>query len=224
MDCSPPSSSVHEILQARILEWVALSFSRGSSRPRDRIQVSHIAGRRFNLCTTREAPSILEDTGNHNFLTLFPGYASHVLDCQNNSAYNVFWPRSVLFPLYPAPSPQKTSNKLTIRGLGFSIDVKLSSVQSLSRVRLFVTPWTAALQVSLSVTNSRSLLRLTSIESVVPSNHLILCPPLLLPPSVFPSIRVFSNASALPIRWPRCWRFSRSQLNCVYITLCYHGV
>ena len=83
-----------------------------------------------------------------------------------------------------------------------------SSVQSLSRVRLFATPWTAACQVSLSITNSWSLLKLMSIEAVMPSNHLILCHPLLLPPSIFPSIRVFSNESVLPIRWPKYWSFS----------------
>ena len=84
------------------------------------------------------------------------------------------------------------------------------SVQSLSCVRLFVTPWTAARQASLSITNSRSLLKLMSIESVMPSNHLILCRPLLLLPSVFPSIRVFSNQSVLHIRWPKYWTFSFS--------------
>ena len=72
------------------------------------------------------------------------------------------------------------------------------------------TPWTAALQASLSITNSRSLLRLMSIESVMPSNHLILCRPLLLPPSIFPSIRVFSNESVLCITWPKYWSFSFS--------------
>ena len=77
------------------------------------------------------------------------------------------------------------------------------SVQSLSRVQLVATPWTAARQASLSISNSRSLLRLISIESVMPSNHLILCRPLLLPPSVFPSIRVFFNESVLCIRWPK---------------------
>ena len=77
-----------------------------------------------------------------------------------------------------------------------------SSVQSLSPVRLFATPWTAARQASLSITNSQSLLKLMSVKSVMPSNHLILCRPLLLPPSIFPSIRVFSNESALSIRWP----------------------
>ena len=80
---------------------------------------------------------------------------------------------------------------------------QLSSVQSLSRVRLLATPWTAARQASLSITNSWSLLKLMSIESVMPSNHLILCHPLLFSPSIFASIRVFSNESVLRIRWPK---------------------
>ena len=83
-------------------------------------------------------------------------------------------------------------------------------VQSLNRVWLFATPWTTARQASLSITNSRSSLRLTSIDSVMPSNYLILCCPLLLPPSIFPSIRVFSNESVLCIRWPKYWSFSFS--------------
>ena len=78
------------------------------------------------------------------------------------------------------------------------------------RVQLFVTPWTAALQASLSITNSPSLPKLMSIESVMPSNHLILCQPLLLLPSTFPNIRVFSNESVLCIRWPKYWSFSFS--------------
>ena len=86
--------------------------------------------------------------------------------------------------------------------------LKGSSVQSLSRVRLFVTPWTAARQASLSITNSRSSPKPMSIESVMPSNHLILCHPLLLLPSIFPSIRVLSNESTLRIRWPKYWSFS----------------
>ena len=86
--------------------------------------------------------------------------------------------------------------------------MSISSVQSLSCVRVFATPWTAARQVSLPITNSWSLLKLICIESVMPSNHLILCCPLLLPPSIFPSIRVFSNESVLRIRWPKCWSFS----------------
>ena len=89
-------------------------------------------------------------------------------------------------------------------------DVRFSSVQSLSRVWLFATAWTAARQASLSITNYQSLLKLTSIESVMPSNHLILCRPLLLLPSIFPSIGVFSNESILHIRWPMYWSFSFS--------------
>ena len=91
-----------------------------------------------------------------------------------------------------------------------TMSVQFSSVQSLSCVRLFVTPWTAARQAFLSITNSQSLLKLMSIESVMPSNHLILCHPLLLLPSISPSIRVFSNESALCIRWPKYWSFSFS--------------
>ena len=87
---------------------------------------------------------------------------------------------------------------------------QFSSVQSLSHVRLFATPWIAARQASLSVTNSRSSLRLMSIESVMPSRHLILCCPLLLLPAIPPSIRVFSNESVLRIWWPKYWSFSFS--------------
>ena len=94
----------------------------------------------------------------------------------------------------------------SLRGSSAKVDV----VQSLSCVQLFVNPWTAALQASLSFTISQSLLKLMSIESVMPSNHLILCRPLLLPPSIFPSIRVFSNESDLHIRWPKDWSFSFS--------------
>ena len=91
--------------------------------------------------------------------------------------------------------------------LGWS---QFSSLQSLSRVRLFETSWTAAHQASLSITNSQSLLKLRSIKLVMPSNILILCRPLLLPPSVFPSIRVFSSVSVLCISWPKYWSFSFS--------------
>ena len=86
--------------------------------------------------------------------------------------------------------------------------IQFSSVQSLSRVKLFATPWTAARQAYLSITNSRSSPKPTSTESVMPSSHLILCRPFLLLPSIFPSIRVFSNESALCIRWPKYWSFS----------------
>ena len=84
----------------------------------------------------------------------------------------------------------------------------ISSVQSLEHIQLFATPWTAACQTSLSITISRNLLKLMSIMSVMPSNHLILCHPLLLPPSTFPSNRGFSNESLLHIRWPKYWSLS----------------
>ena len=88
--------------------------------------------------------------------------------------------------------------------------IHFSSVQLLSHVWLLATPWAVACQASLSITNSQTLLRLMSIKSVMPSNHLILCCPLLLPPSIFPSIRVFSNESVLHIRWQKYWSFSFS--------------
>ena len=89
------------------------------------------------------------------------------------------------------------------------LEIIFSSVQSLSRVRLFVTPWTVAHQAFLSIINSQSLLKLMSIESVMPSNHLILCRP-LLPPSIYPSTSIFSNELILHIRWPKYWSFSFS--------------
>ena len=93
------------------------------------------------------------------------------------------------------------------------ISYNVSSVQSLSHVWLFATPWTAAHQASLSITNSQNLLKPMSVESVMPSNHLVLCRPLLLLPSIFPSIRVFSKELALRIRWPKYWSFSISPSN-----------
>ena len=92
----------------------------------------------------------------------------------------------------------------------FSSWLTISSDQSLSRLRLFTTPWMAACQSSLSITNSQRLLKLISLESVMPSNHLNFCHPLLLLPSIFPSIRVFFNESFLQIRWPKYWSFSFS--------------
>ena len=126
-----------KILQARILEWVAIPSFRGSSQSRYQTQVPCTAGAFFTIWAT-------------------------------------------------------------------------SPVQSLSPVQLLATPWAAAHQASLSIANSWSLLKLMSTESVIPSNHLILCHPLLLLPSIFPSIRVFSNESVLPIRWPKYWSFSFS--------------
>ena len=99
----------------------------------------------------------------------------------------------------------KSNTKIEVNYIS---SVQFISVQSLSHVRLFETPWTAAYQASLSINNSQSLLKLMSIESVMQSNHLILCHHFLLLPSIFPSIRVFSNESTLCIRWPKYWSFS----------------
>ena len=144
IDYSPPGSSAYGFLQARILELVAIPFSRGSSQPRDQTQVSCIAAGFFTIWATRKAQALAST------ISLNP--------------------------------------------------YQFSSVQLLSRVRLFATQWTTACQPSLSITISQSLLKLMSLELVLPYNHLILCRPLLLPPSIFPSIRVFSNESVLLIR------------------------
>ena len=107
-------------------------------------------------------------------------------------------------------SPALAGRFFTTSAIWEAPSLAISSVQCLSRVQLFLTPWSAAGQASLSITNSRRLLKLMSIESVMPSNHFIPCHPLLHPPSIFPSIRVFSNESALRIRWPKYWNFSFS--------------
>ena len=141
MNYSPAGFSFHETLQARILEWVAISFSRGSSQPRHWTLGSCIADRFFTIWATRKAP--------------------------------------------------------------------FSSVQSLSCVQLFMTSWVAGRQASLSINNSQSLLKFMSIELVMPSNHLILYLPLLFLPSMFPSIRVFSNESVICIRWPKYEQYEK---------------
>ena len=112
---------------------------------------------------------------------------------------------------------RKSLNVFTAESMGsfeiyitWRVSVQFSSLPLLSHVWLFVNPWTVAHQASLSITNSWSLLKLISIELVMPSNHLLLCCPLLLLPSIFPSIRVFSNESVLCIRWPKYWNFSLS--------------
>ena len=106
--------------------------------------------------------------------------------------------------------PAHVSIHTCMQSLFVDSSLAISSVQSLSRVRLFATPWTAARQVSLPTTNPHSLLKLMSIESVMASNHLILCHSLLLLPSIFPSIRVFSKELVLCIRWPKYWSFGFS--------------
>ena len=159
-------SSTHGIFQARILEWVAISFSRGSSQPRDQTTAPELAGGFFTLSHQR-SPSINYQLQKQPLL------------------YSTTW--------YYISTMWKS--------------FQFNSVQLLSRVQLFVTPWAAACQASLSITKSRSSLKLMSIELVMPSNHLNLCRPLLLLTSIFPSIRVFSHESALRIRWPKYWSF-----------------
>ena len=131
------------------------------------------------------------------------GFEKHVQHCISiiTSLYKAFSMPSCVLPIH-SPTPVKP---LATTGL---FSVSISSVQSLSHVRLFVIPWTAAHLASLSITNSWSSPKLMSIESVMPSNYLLLCRPLLLLPSIFPSIRVFSNESALRIRWPKYWSLS----------------
>ena len=113
-------------------------------------------------------------------------------------------------PVLRERCPGETEGHYLWNASSWSPSVQFSSVQWLSPVRLFATPWTTAHQASLSIANSQSLLKLMSIELVMLSNHLILCHPLLLLPSIFPSVRVFSNESALHIRWPKYWSFSFS--------------
>ena len=186
--CDPMDYTVHGILQARILEWVAFPFSRGSSQPRDQTQVSHIAGRFFTSWATREALEYVYHIYIHSSVNGHLG-CYHILAVAS-AAMNI--------------------------GMHFSFWI-VADIQLLSRVQLLVAPWIAAHQASLSFTISQSLPKLKSIESFNglesfngPSNHLFLYYPLLLLPSIFPSIRVFSNESALHIRWPKYCSFSFS--------------
>ena len=139
-------------------------------------------------------------SGNVVLLTPWFFFFWKVQNCERKIDYSRHWNFTQL--------PQHCSSIVGVSCLLYLSKGKFSSVQSLSRVQLFVTPWTAAHQASLSITNSRSSLKLMSIESVMPSNHLILCCPLLLLSSIFPSIRVFSNESVLCIRLPKYWSFS----------------
>ena len=183
MDCSPPGHSVYGISQARILKWGAISFCRGSSQPRNWNWVSCTAGRLLtDWAMSKGQVQTNQRWGN-------TGKKEEKEKRRNMEAER--------FKMYMG----------TIIYAGLEC---FSSVQSLSRDQLLATPYTAARRASLSITNSWSLLRLMPIESVIPSNHLILCPPLLLPPSNFPSIRVFAKEPALHIRWPKYWSLSFS--------------
>ena len=145
-------------------------------------------------------------------------HLGHYHSCHNNRNQGDHFPPFLLSPFHFLKNislPIPTSKLLTniVKNLTYAFFLNLlqfSSVQSLNRVQLLVTPWIEAHQASLSITNSRSSLRLMSIESVMPSNHLILCCPLLLLPAVPPSIRVFSNESTLCMRWPKYWSLSFS--------------
>ena len=151
-------------------------------------------------------------TLNGLYLLLLWSYLRQVLPIfeahsSNLSSPNIFCPSNTIFLSLSDTSEQYfLYSQFLTQTLPFI--VQFSSVQWLSHVQLFAPPWTAAHQAFLSITNSLSLLKLMSIESVMPSNHLILCRPLLLPPSIFPSIRVFSNESVFRIRWPKYWSFS----------------
>ena len=238
MDCSPSGASVHGILQARILEWGAIPFSRGSSQPTDQTQVSCIAGR-FSTAWAKKIKdkiilfqSILSSSSRlrKKKRKTFRKSSHYNLDKVMLIWWNWQWVQEIESdPITSWQIKGETveaetdiiflGSKTTVDGacsheikrhLQLGRKAMTNLVQLLSRVQLFATPWTAARQASLSITNSRSLLKLMSIESVMPSNQLILCCPLLLPPSILPSIRVFAEESVLHIRWPKYRSFSFS--------------
>ena len=237
------------ILQARILEWVAMPSSRESSQPRDWTQFSCIAGRFFTIRVTGEFFKLhLGETFcvisrvllllRISFLQVNIFHSISLPSCRKGIVYL----SDLMGVGYYILKKKKTHKKLDKSGLTqrqesfwncmgwvmltisqtyqeiflylskksiYLMTLKLNSVQSLNSVWLFATPWITAHQASLSNTNSRSSHKLMSIESVMPSSHLILCCPLLLPP-IPPSIRVFSNESTLCMRWPKYWSFSFS--------------
>ena len=166
MDCTLPGSSIHRIFQVRILEWIAISFSRGSSWPRNQTQASHTSGRLFTIWATREAQKWVAEHGKGRIFSFILKSDSFILYSKQKTGKNVFL---LLF------SHLVMSNSLQPHGL-------------------------PAHQASLSFTISQSLLNLISIELMMSSNYLIICHPLLLLPSIFPSIRVFSNESSLHSR------------------------
>ena len=176
MDCSLPGSCVHGILKARILEWLAI--------PLQGIFPTQGSNLGFRHC--RWVLYYLSHLGGS-------WLSSDFIHCRSQASLSHIQQTS---SENEKCNPTSTLIKVPILMFQFS------SVQLLSHVQIFVTPWTAACQAPLSITNSRSLLKLKCIESMMSSNHLILCCPLLLLPSMFPSIRVFSNESVLHIRWP----------------------
>ena len=192
MDCSLPGSSVLGISQARILEWVAVLSPGDLPNPGIELVSPALAGG-FSYCwVTWEAP--------------YRGWG-----CLKISYLKWFWVVKLksLFKMISILTYFCTHHQ-SFHFMTCQLKSLFNSVQLLSRVLLFATPLTTACQASLSITNSQSSPKPMSIESVMPSNHLILCRPLLLLPLIFPSIRVFSNESALHIRWPKYWSFSFS--------------
>ena len=186
--CQAPLSM--EILQARKLERVTMPSSRGSFQPGDQTQVSRIAGRTFTIWATREAQEYWKGS-----LSLLQGIFSTQ---ESNQGLLYCW--QILY---------QWSYQGTPTGAYCSI-IYCCLVKKSCPLWTLCDPRTAVLQASLAFAISQSLIKLMSIESVMPYNHLILCHPLLLLPSIFPSIRVFSNESALDIKWPKYWSFTFS--------------
>ena len=204
-DCSLPGSSVHGIFQARIVEWVGHFLLQGifpSQRSKPRLLnwqavffTTEPPGKPWNPGNTGNIPGPRRGQGR------FPTHGLHwgpSIHCQRGE-----WQSPRRIPAIP------TNAKWIRERCSYCALPKLVA-QSLSRAWLFATPWTAARQASLSFTISLSFLKLMSIESAMPSSYVILYHPLLLLPSIFPRIRVFSNDSALHTRWPKCWSFSFS--------------
>ena len=202
IDGSPPDSPVPGILQARTLEWVAISFCNAWKWKVKVKSLSHV----WLVATARtavyQAPSSVGFSRQEYWSGLpLPSPRER----KSKSKMKLYQHRSklssIIISLYGSFSP--ALQVFQVNSFPY-LKLQFSSVQSLSHVRLFATPWIAACQASLSITNSWSSLKLTSIESVMPSSHLILCRrPLLLLHPIPPSIRVFSNESTLRMRWPK---------------------
>ena len=196
VDCSPECSSVHGISWARTLEWLAISFFRGSSWLRDWTCVSCIAGRFFTAGPPGKTKEYIEKVKKH--IKISP-ISIVIREMPINTAIRYhFTPTKITII--------KERNKVSTAE-HVEKQVQFSSGQLLSCIQFFMTLWTASYQASLYITNFWSLLKLMSIELMMPSHHLILCCPVLLLPSIFPSIWVFSSESALHIRWPKYWSF-----------------
>ena len=207
VDCSLPGSSIHGIFQAGVLEWVAISFSRGSACPRDLTGVSRIADRLFTIWATREARFwmlrlwVVGSTAPN-----LESWICYATSQQILSQYQSRSCRACNLTTNNCPMPCEVTNWFLIPLFQFSnVMYCIVVVQLLVHAQLFETPWLPRPSPSPRVCSD-------SDESVMPSNHLILCYPLLLP-SIFSSIRVFSNESALRISWPKYWSFSFSPSN-----------